>query len=155
MRFEYERETYVDTPKFLHRVKSDHLLQKIVPVVLTLNLALALVGVDLFYFIFFGKKNPKSVYEQRTFGLGGLVNQRVHLFIKGCLTLKFSGEWNTVNCSLLLASEAPASSASSSLAPLGGETGISLRGRCSSRTSTMVGRSDDAVVMIFGVFFLV
>lgn len=81
------------------------------------------------------------------------MNQRVHLFIKGCLTLKFSGEWNTVNCSLLLASEAPASSASSSLSPLGGETGISLRGRCSSRTSTMVGRSDDAVVMISGVFF--
>jgi hypothetical protein len=30
------------------------------------------------------------------------VNQRVHLFISGCLTLKCSGSWNTVTGSLLL-----------------------------------------------------
>jgi hypothetical protein len=31
--------------------------------------------------------------------LGGLVNHRVHLFIKGCLTLKLSLSWKTVICS--------------------------------------------------------
>lgn len=31
-----------------------------------------------------------------TFPLGGLVNHRVHSCINGCLTLKFSGSWNTV-----------------------------------------------------------
>jgi hypothetical protein len=29
------------------------------------------------------------------------VNHKVHLFIKGCLTLKLSGSWNTVICSSL------------------------------------------------------
>ena len=27
------------------------------------------------------------------------MNHRVHLLISGCLTVKFSGEWKTVNCS--------------------------------------------------------
>lgn len=31
-----------------------------------------------------------------TFPLGGLVNQRVHSFISGCLTLKLSLSWKTV-----------------------------------------------------------
>ena len=31
-----------------------------------------------------------------TFPLGGLVNHKVHSCINGCLTLKFSGSWNTV-----------------------------------------------------------
>jgi hypothetical protein len=36
-----------------------------------------------------------------TFPVGGLVNHNVHLFIKGCLTVKFSGSWKTVTGSLL------------------------------------------------------
>jgi len=31
--------------------------------------------------------------------LGGLVNHSVHVFISGCLTLKFSGSWKTVRIS--------------------------------------------------------
>lgn len=39
------------------------------------------------------------------FPLGGLVNQRVHLCIKGCLTLKLSASWKTVICSSSLAAD--------------------------------------------------
>ena len=35
----------------------------------------------------------------RTFPLGGLVNHKVHLCIRGCLTLKLSLSWKTVICS--------------------------------------------------------
>jgi hypothetical protein len=37
---------------------------------------------------------------ERTFPLGGLVNHSVHVFMSGCLTLKFSASWNTVLTSL-------------------------------------------------------
>ena len=56
------------------------------------------------------------------------MNHRVHLCIKGCLTLKLSAEWKTVSCSPLAGSSAVSSS-------LGGEMGISVSGRCSSLIS--------------------
>lgn len=39
------------------------------------------------------------VVDKSTFPLGGLVNHKVHLFIKGCFTLKLSLSWKTVICS--------------------------------------------------------
>jgi len=40
----------------------------------------------------FVKRPPQFL----TFPLGGFVNQRVHVFRRGCLTLKFSASWKTV-----------------------------------------------------------
>ena len=70
--------------------------------------------------------------------------QRVHLFMSGCLTLKLSAEWKTVSCSLLLG-ELAAPSVTVSASPLGGETGISVRGRCS---SGMADWDDSAMVIV-------
>ena len=62
--------------------------------------------------------------------LGGLVNHSVQRFIKGCLTLKFSGSWKTVISSsdlpALLGSDG--SSTFEPLVPLVGETGMVSRG---------------------------
>lgn len=57
-----------------------------------------------------------------------------------------------MSCSLLLALGAPrpVSSLASSASPFGGETGISLRGRCSSGTSTLAEGSSDSVDMVAG-----
>jgi hypothetical protein len=68
--------TYIDTPKLFNRVEGDNLFKEIVPVV-TLSLILV-----------FGYRHTSTVFC--TFPLGGLVNQRVHLFWRGCLTLKLS-----------------------------------------------------------------
>jgi hypothetical protein len=47
------------------------------------------------------------------------VNHNVHLCIKGCFTLKFSGSWNTVICS-----SSPRSAFSSGVLPPSGEIGM-------------------------------
>lgn len=47
--------------------------------------------------------------DRPTLPLGGLVNHKVHSCIKGCLTLKFSGSWNTVICSSTVSEESGAS----------------------------------------------
>jgi hypothetical protein len=76
---------YVDTPEFLNRVESDNLLKQIIPVV-TLNRDIS--GFKL-----------EVRWRKLAFPLGGFVNQRVHLCINGCLTLKLSLSWKTVICS--------------------------------------------------------
>lgn len=60
-----------------------------------------------------------------TLPVGGLVNHRVHLFIKGCLTVKFSGSWKTVTGSLLKG--APKLSPLALMVP-SGEIGMVSRG---------------------------
>ena len=70
--------THVDTPELLHGIKCNDFLEKIIPII-------ALVKVST---------RAKAVLQKMvgaTFPLGGLVNQRVHSCIRGCLTLKFSG----------------------------------------------------------------
>jgi hypothetical protein len=58
--------THIDTPKLFNRVEGNHFFEEIVPVV-----ALLLILVS---------KNWHVDVVFRTFPLGGLVNQRVHLF---------------------------------------------------------------------------
>jgi len=47
------------------------------------------------------------------------VNHNVHLCVSGCLTLKFSGSWNTVICA-----SSPRSAFSSGVLPPSGEIGM-------------------------------
>lgn len=68
--------THIDTPKLFNGVEGDNFLKEIIPVV-TLSLILV-----------FRYLHANTLF--RTFPLGGLVNQRVHLFWRGCLTLKLS-----------------------------------------------------------------
>jgi hypothetical protein len=64
-----------------------------------------------------------------TLPLGGLVNHSVHVFIRGCLTLKFSGSWKTVRTSP--SPVAPADDFSLlSPEPSVGEMGIVSSGTC-------------------------
>lgn len=65
----------------------------------------------------------------RTFPLAGFVNQSVHRFESGCLTLKLSLSWKTVT--VLLASSGASEAASLGLFPPSGEMGIVLRSTCS------------------------
>lgn len=70
--------------------------------------------------------------QGRTLPLEGLVNHKVHLFWRGCLTLKLSLSWKTVT-SFPSISTAGVSSCSPS-----GETGIVLRSTCSSAILAVV-----------------
>ena len=73
---------------------------------------------------------------QLTLPLGGFVNHKVHLFCRGCFTLKLSLSWNTVTgLSLSFASVA---------SPPFGEMGIVERSTCLS----IAGTSDTAAAMI-------
>lgn len=69
------RQTYVNAPELLNRVECDDLLEQVGPVVALTRLA------EVFIY---------ATKSYGTFPDGGLVNQRVHLCINGCLTLKFS-----------------------------------------------------------------
>ena len=71
----------------------------------------------------------------RTFPLAGLVNQSVHRFESGCLTLKLSLSWKTV---IVLPSSAASAAAPFGLFPPSGEMGIVVRSTC----SDMLGISD-------------
>ena len=67
--------TYIYTPEFLNRVERNDFLKEIIPVVTLQRISFT------------------TSYETRgrsTFPLGGLVNHKVHLFMRGCLTLKLS-----------------------------------------------------------------
>lgn len=70
------------------------------------------------------------------------MNQRVHLCINGCLTLKFSGSWKTVICS---------SSLCSSLDPVefppSGEIGMVDRSTGEAGFTLCVGASRDVVAI--------
>ena len=69
--------------------------------------------------------------DHRTLPLGGFVNHRVHVFIKGCLTLKFSGSWKTVIGSVALKALLEASLPSfAPEIPPSGEIGIVSSGTC-------------------------
>jgi hypothetical protein len=68
------------------------------------------------------------VEELPTLPLGGLVNHRVHLFMRGCLTLKFSGSSNTVR--MVLSSVAAVEDFSLELLWSDGEIGIVSSGTC-------------------------
>jgi hypothetical protein len=75
---------YINTPELLDRVERNDFLEQFRPVV-----ALCVL-VD--------PHSPQGVLPH-TLPLGGLVNHSVHVFMRGCLTLKFSGSWNTVRTS--------------------------------------------------------
>lgn len=77
-------QSHVDAPELLDRVESDYFFEKIIPVI-----SLCLLSTDVL--------NGKPV--QLAFPLGGLVNHRVQVFIRGCFTLKFSASWKTVTFS--------------------------------------------------------
>lgn len=68
---------YVDAPELLDGIKSHHLFEKIVPIVALWLFSLVIL------------ENWGLVWYTRP--LVGLVNQSVHSFIRGCLTVKFSG----------------------------------------------------------------
>ena len=63
-----------------------------------------------------------------TFLDGGLVNQSVHWFMSGCLTLKFSGSWKTVISSLSLYSFFGAPPFGATFSSPAGEMGMVSRG---------------------------
>jgi hypothetical protein len=124
---------YVDTPEFLNRVERNDLLQQIVPVI-TLS-----ENVSTF--------EKEAMWRKLALPLGGLVNHRVHLCIKGCLTLKLSLSWKTVICS------------SPELSPLGflfsswpfdpsGEMGIVERSTGDAGLSPLEGAEVTAAAMI-------
>jgi hypothetical protein len=85
------RNTNVDSPEFFDGAECDDFLEKIVPVIA--------LFVFCYQSAFTGHLTLVKSCQYRTLPLGGLVNQRVHSFIKGCLTLKFSGSWKTVTIS--------------------------------------------------------
>ena len=128
---------YVDTPEFLNGVKSDDFLQEIIPVV-------SLRHSQLHQFHSRGRR--------QTFPLGGLVNHKVHLCMRGCLTLKLSLSWNTVICSSSLSPFALV--LSSALSPTG-EIGIVERSTGEEGfTFSLTGAEAVAVAMIAAVWGL-
>lgn len=68
--------TYINAPELLHGIKRDDLLQEIIPVVALVHISRPLAR--------------RECAAERTLPLAGLVNQRVHLLERGCLTLKCS-----------------------------------------------------------------
>jgi hypothetical protein len=114
--FQVSDATYVDAPELLNRVERDDLLQQLGPVV-----ALHRESV----------RGPAHAGLKRTLPLGGLVNHSVHVFMRGCLTLKFSASWKTVRISLSLV-VAVVSDCSLALSPEPsvGEMGIVSSGTC-------------------------
>ena len=97
--WEGRRGTNVDAPEFFDGIEGDDFFQEVVPVVVTLYICEAEVSVDL-AIQRSSSAIPLNVIIKLALPLGGFVNHRVHLFMSGCLTLKLSGSWNTVICSL-------------------------------------------------------
>ena len=58
------------------------------------------------------------------------MNHRVHVFMSGCLTLKFSGSWKTVRAPSSVLALADLSWPSDEPLPSTGEMGIVSRGTC-------------------------
>jgi hypothetical protein len=129
-----QRVTHVNAPELLNGVEGNNLFEEITPVVSTLHPPVSL-------------SLHRGAHPSHTFPLGGFVNQSVHLFISGCLTLKLSASWNTVSCS-----NGPSDFCSvvafSSGSPFGGETGISFSGRCSSLISNGVSAAAVSVAIV-------
>lgn len=106
-----DRRAYVDSPELFDGVECDHFLQQIVPVI-----ALSITYQSANYP---GYQNRPREPPIRTLPLGGLVNQRVHSCIKGCLTVKFSGSWKTVTSPFAFSSVATPGAVFSSLTGAG------------------------------------
>lgn len=133
------RSSYVDAPELLNRVEGDDLLQEVIPIMVL----------------------EASQYEmaremrvrERAFPLGGLVNQRVHSCINGCLTLKLSLSWKTVTgSSELLGFETAASCASDSPESLSlvGEIGMVSSGTGEVGLPLVAGASGASRVAMLG-----
>jgi hypothetical protein len=108
--------THVYAPELLNRVERNDFLEQLVPVVALCYLA----------------SSSRWRDTGLTLPLGGLVNQRVHWCMSGCLTLKFSGSWKTVRTSSS-ADDLEAADSSDEPAVMfapSGEMGMVSRGTC-------------------------
>jgi hypothetical protein len=123
---------YINTPELLDRVERNDFLEQFRPVV-----ALCVL-VD--------PHSPQGVLPH-TLPLGGLVNHSVHVFMRGCLTLKFSGSWNTVRTSPSAASLLDDFSLSPD-SPVG-EMGIVSSGTCWSGLGAV---ATSAIVNMWGFY---
>lgn len=117
------RNTYINTPELLNRVKGNNFFQEVVPV----------VALSVCQHVVLSSKMEAIVHHRQchpTFPLAGLVNHRVHLCISGCLTVKFSLSWKTVMSSIL-------ESAVSALLPPSGEMGMVVRSTCAAMVTDL------------------
>ena len=126
---------YVDAPEFFDGIEGDDFFEEIVPIVVLLD----------------GQcdENREESHGKHAFPLGGLVNQRVHSFINGCLTLKLSLSWKTVTCSSELEPVFLAPSVADSPEPsLAGEMGIVSSGTGDFGRPLVFGSADATKVAI-------
>lgn len=128
------KSTYIDSPEFLYAVKRDDLLEKFGPI-----LTLPYTQIS----IYLASNCPR---QKLTFPLEGFVNHSVHSCIRGCLTLKLSGSWNTVTFSSESIFVVFTFSVISSVSPSAGEIGIVSRG--TGLEGSMPGGGEASVAMI-------